>query len=111
MTSYLRITAAAVILAGLAAAAILMLPAYFRNLEFQRYLEQVVQQTDVTANPPDLVRAQVVNKAVEMGLPVRSGQVTVERAGDRYRIRVLYIRRVDLLVYTVDLHFRSATGN
>jgi hypothetical protein len=103
--------AAALILTGLAVAAVLMLPPYFQNLEFQRYLEQVVRQVDVAAYPPDLVRAQVLNKAAGMGLPVRGDQVSVERSGGGYRIRVLYIRRVDLLLYTVDLHFRSSAGN
>jgi hypothetical protein len=46
-----------------------------------------------------------------MGLPVRSGAVDVERAGGRYRIRVLYVKTVDLPFYTVTLHFRSATGD
>ena len=110
MRAYLRIAAAAVILGGLALSAVLMLPPYIQNFEFQRYLEQLVQQTDIAANPPELVRAQVMNKAAEMGLPVRHDQVMVERAGERYRIRVLYIRRIDFFVYTVDLHFRSATG-
>jgi hypothetical protein len=111
LTSRLRIAAAALVLAGLTAAAVLMLPPYFQNLEFQRYLEQAIQQANAGSYPPELVRAQVLNKAAEMGLPVRGDRVAVERAGAGYRIRVLYVRRVDLLVYTVDLHFRSTAGN
>jgi hypothetical protein len=111
LTSYLRIGAAALIVAGLVAAAVLMLPPYFQNLEFQRYLEQVTQQVDAATYPPELVRAQVLNKAAGMGLPVRGDQVAVELAGGGYRIRVLYVRRVDLFLYTVDLHFRSTAGN
>ena len=111
LTSYLRIGAALVILAGLAMSAVLMLPPYFRNLEFQRRLEQLAQQSDAATQPAEVVRTQALNAAAELGLPVRSDQIAVERAGERYRLRVLYIRRVDLLVYTVDLHFRSSTGN
>ena len=111
LTSYLRIGAAVVILAGLAVSAVLMLPPYFRNLEFQRRLEQLAQQSDVATQPAEVVRTQALNVAAELGLPVRSDQIVVERAGERYRLRVLYVRRVDLLVYTVDLHFRSSTGN
>jgi phosphoribosylaminoimidazole carboxylase (NCAIR synthetase) len=111
LTSYLRIGAALAILAGLALSAVLMLPPYFRNLEFQRRLEQLAQQSDVATQPAEVVRTQALNAAAELGLPVRSDQVAVERAGERYRLRVLYVRRVDLLIYTVDLHFRSSTGN
>ena len=111
LTSYLRTGAALVILAGLAVSAVLMLPPYFRNLEFQRRLEQLAQQSDVATQPAEVVRTQALNAAVELGLPVRSDQIAVERSGERYRLRVLYVRRVDLLVYTVDLHFRSSTGN
>ncbi len=110
-TSYLRIGAALVVLAGLAVSAVLMLPPYFRNLEFQRRLEQLAQQSDAATQPAEVVRTQALNAAAELGLPVRSDQIAVERAGERYRLRVLYVRRVDLLVYTVDLHFRSSTGN
>jgi hypothetical protein len=111
LASHLRIGAAVVILAGLAVSAVVMLPPYFRNLEFQRYLEQLVRETDIQVETPELVRARILNKAAEMGLPVRSGAVDVERAGGRYRIRVLYVKTVDLPFYTVTLHFRSATGD
>jgi hypothetical protein len=110
-TSYLRIGGAVVILAGLAVSAVLMLPPYFRNMEFQRRLERLAQQSDAATQPAEVVRTQALSAAAEMGLPVRSDQIAVERAGERYRLRVLYVRRVDLLVYTVDLHFRSSTGN
>lgn len=111
LTSCLRIGAAVVILAGLAVSAVLMLPPYYRNLEFQRRLEQLAQQSDAATQPAEVVRTQALSAAAELGLPVRSDQIAVERAGERYRLRVLYVRRVDLLVYTVDLHFRSSTGN
>ncbi|MBI4873835.1 MAG: hypothetical protein HY822_04285 [Acidobacteria bacterium] len=110
MKSYLRIGGAVVILAALALSAVLMLPPYLRNMEFQRRLEQLVQQADAATQPAEVVRIQALNAAAELGLPVRSGQVTVERAGGRYRIRVLYVRRMDLFLYTVDLHFRSSAG-
>jgi hypothetical protein len=110
-TSYLRIGGAVVILAGLAVSAVLMLPPYFRNMEFQRRLERLAQQSDAATQPAEVVRTQALSAAAELGLPVRSDQIAVERAGERYRLRVLYVRRVDLLVYTVDLHFRSSTGN
>lgn len=111
LTSCLRIGAAVVILAGLAVSAVLMLPLYYRNFEFQRRLEQLALQSDAATQPAGVVRTQVLSAAAELGLPVRSDQIAVERAGERYRLRVLYVRRVDLLVYTVDLHFRSSTGN
>ncbi|MDP2996564.1 MAG: hypothetical protein Q8N47_03685 [Bryobacterales bacterium] len=111
LTSCLRIGAAVVILAGLAVSAVLMLPPYYRNFEFQRRLERLAHQSDAATQPAEVVRTQALSAAAELGLPVRSDQIAVERAGERYRLRVLYVRRVDLLIYTVDLHFRSSTGN
>ena len=110
MTRFLRLGAALAIVAALGVAAALMLPHYWMHLEFQRRVERVSAESDTATQLPDVVRTQVMSAASDLGLPVRADQVSVERSGARYRVRVLYVRRVDLGVYTVDLHFRSATG-
>ena len=110
MTRYLRTAAGIAVLAALALFAALMLPPYFRNLEFQRYIENLAANTGVNNAPGEMVRVNVLNKAAQMGLPVRHDQVRVEPAGERYLVEVRYFVRVDLPLYTVDLHFRPSAG-
>lgn len=84
-----------------------LIPAYFENMEFQRYLDRAVERTQ---SPESLV-ADVVNKAAQMGLPVRAGDVHVTRTGSGLRVELIYVIRVDLPLYTVDLHFHPAAGS
>jgi hypothetical protein len=56
------------------------------------------------------IRAAIVNKAASLGLPVRSDDVHVEVSLGAVRVDVLYVVRVGVSGYTVDLHFRPAAG-
>ena len=49
-------------------------------------------------------------KASSLGIPLHTGDVTVERHSANLHIRALYVVRVDLPLYTVDLHFRPEAG-
>lgn len=83
-----------------------LIPPYFENMEFQRYLDRAVGRSQ---SPEGLV-ADVVNKAAQLGLPVRAGDVHVTRTGSGLRVDLIYVIRVDLPLYTVDLHFHPAAG-
>ena len=105
-----RIAAGCVVLIGLALFVAGLLPAYIRNLEFQRFLEQTTQQRTNLEKPDDAIRAAVVNKAARLGLPVNASQVQIKRSEGQLRIEVLYVLPVDLWIYSVDLHFRPEAG-
>jgi hypothetical protein len=83
-----------------------LFPAYLLNLEFQRALDETVQQAAGSATLDDVLRAEVVNRAARLGLPVRLTDIRVKRAERRLEIEVLYVVPVELPLYTVDLHFR-----
>ena len=93
-------------LLGLAVCVARLLPAYLGNLRFQQALEGIVQRDVDSSKPDDAVRAEVVNAAARMGLPVSFEQVRVRRAQGRLEVQTLYVVRADLPLYTVDLHFR-----
>jgi hypothetical protein len=84
-----------------------LIPPYFENMRFQRYLDDLVTQTE----SPDILRAQILNQAAQLGLPVKAGDVKVSRKGNGLRVEIVYIIRVDLPLYTVDLHFHPAAGS
>lgn len=83
-----------------------LIPPYFQNFQYQRYLDGAVER----AQSPDALVADVVNKAAQMGLPVSLGDVHATRTGNGLRVDIIYIIRVDLPLYTVDLHFHPSAG-
>lgn len=89
--------------------AIFLIPPYVENWRLQQYLNDVGADPATAAKRPEIVRADVVNKANDLGLPVHGDDVKVTRSGDALKIEVLYLVHVNLAVYTVDLHFRPST--
>lgn len=106
-----RMAAAGVLLAGLVLFAILFLPIYFHNLELQNFVADVAARSDSASKSDDLLRTWVLDKAHELGLPVRAGDVKIAHSPDGMRIDVRYQVRVDLPGYTVNLHFYPGAGS
>lgn len=102
-----RVGAGVGVLLALALVAGALTPPYFANMRFQRYLDEVVE----TAASAEVLRAQIVSKAAQMDLPVRVGDVRVRRRETGFRVEIVYVVRVDLPLYTVDLHFHPAAGS
>jgi hypothetical protein len=106
-----RIAAAVVILAGLVGFLAMFAPIYFRNVELQHYVSGMTQIVENTQKSDALLRAQVVDKAHELNLPVAEDNVHILRSADGLHIDVRYFVRVDLPGYTVDLHFYPGAGS
>ena len=85
---------------------IALAPPYAANLRFQRYLDGLVENPQA----PEIIQAAVVNRAAQLGLPVRSGDVHVSREGNGVRVEIVYVVRVDFPLYTVDLHFHPSAS-
>lgn len=105
-----RIAAAAAIVAALLFFAVLLAGPYYRNFQFQRYLEESVFQPDTAARPEEVVRTEAANYAARLGLPVSLDHVRVSRSEAGTYVEARYFVRVDLGLYTVDLHFRPSAG-
>ncbi len=96
-----------VVLAGLV---VLLAPPYYENWKLQRYLDSLAADPAISAKSPEVVRAGILNRAAELGLPVHGDDVRVTRPEGALRIEVLYIVKIDFPIYAVDLHFRPAAG-
>jgi hypothetical protein len=94
----------------LAGFGVLLIPHYRRHRAFERALERVMIEPAGQAAPDGILRARVVNQAASLGLRVEDGQVRVRRTAAGVRLEVRYAVPVNLTLYTVDLHFRAATG-
>jgi hypothetical protein len=105
-----RKIAGVAVLLILAAIGVMLTPPYVQNWKLQRYVNGLVDDPATASQPSEVVRDEVVNRAVALGLPVHAGDVQVTRPQDGIRIDVLYIVHVDFAGYSVDLHFRPAAG-
>lgn len=101
-----RVVAGVGVLVLLAVVAGALIPPYFDNMKFQRFLDSAVERSQ----SPEVLRAEIVSKAAQLGLPVRAGDVNVTRRGNRLLVEIVYIIRVDLPLYTVDLHFHPSAS-
>ena len=102
----LRIAAAVILAAGLVYVLVTLIPPYSQNSKFQEYLDIAVARSTVS---PGILKTDIVNRAAQMGLPLRDGDVRItEKGGNGLRVDVVYINRVDLKLYTVDLHFHPS---
>jgi hypothetical protein len=100
-----RVALGVVLLCGLVVIAVLLIPPYFENSKFQRYLDSAVTRPV----PAEVLKADIVNHAAQMGLPLREGDVRITPlAGNGLRVDIVYVNRVDLALYTVDLHFHPS---
>ena len=105
-----RLAAGVLILVGLAAFGVELIPLYYRNYQFQGYVSAAAQRVQNQTKSDDVLREWLVDKADSLKLPVKAGDVHIERSADGLRIDVRYAVRVDLPGYTVNLHFNPGAG-
>ncbi|HZS52284.1 MAG TPA: hypothetical protein VFA54_15555 [Bryobacterales bacterium] len=85
-------------------------PSFFADFEFTRYLEEIARSPQIHTQPPGAVRDQIVERAKQLHLPVKEGDVQVEVSGGSARVSVRYLVQVNLPGYTVKLHFAPSAG-
>ena len=110
-TSRLRQAAGLAVLAILVFLGVRLIPIYFHNQELQQFVEDVTQRAAAPTSSDDVLRSWILEKASGLELPVVADNVHVQRSGGRVRIEVRYAVRVDLPLYTVDLHFYPGAGS
>jgi hypothetical protein len=106
-----RIAAGCLILAILLLAAVLFTPLYFRNLALQNFVAGITHDVKNQEKPDGILRAWVLEKAEQLALPVTDDNVHIMRGPEGMRIDVRYSVRVNLPLYTVDLHFYPGAGS
>jgi hypothetical protein len=90
--------------------AVPLLPPYLENWKLQQYLNELMDDPATAGKSPETIRANIVNEAGALGLPVHADDVRVKRSDKAFKVEVLYVVHVDLAAYAVDLHFRPAAG-
>lgn len=106
-----RILAAIAVLLALVGFGAVFAPIYVDNLKLQGFVADLTRREDTARQTDDRLRQIVVDKATELRLPVKADNVHIQRRPEGLRIDVRYFVRVNLPLYTVDLHFYPGAGS
>ena len=107
----LRQAAGVAVLAVLAILGVRLIPIYLHNQELQQFVEDVTHRAAAPTSSDDVLRSWILTKAADLELPVVADNVHIQRTVNSVRIEVRYVVRVDLPLYTVDLHFYPGAGS
>jgi len=106
-----RIGAGAAVLVALVVMGARLVPIYVHNIELQQFVEDVTHRAAAPTSSDDILRTWVLDKAADLDLPVKADNVLIQRSPDSVRIVVRYVVRVDIPLYTVNLHFYPGAGS
>ncbi len=106
-----RLALGAAVLLALIVLGAFLTPVYLHNLEFQQYVSALAEDPKTHDRDDALIRSSLVDRAEQLKLPVRFENIQIARTVEAVRITVRYVVHVDLLVYTVDLHFYPGAGS
>jgi hypothetical protein len=106
-----RLIAGAAVLLILIVLAVSLLPPYAKYWQLQSYVTTLAEDSTTAKQPEQAVRAQILQRASSLGLPVTGGNVHVTVSEGAVKIDVLYMMQVNVAGYAVDLHFRPAAGS
>jgi hypothetical protein len=110
-TSRWRLAAGTVVILILALLSARLVPIYVHSLELQQFVEKTTHRPEAPTSSDAVLRAWVLDKAAELELPVRANNVLIQRTAQSLHIEVRYDVRVDLPLYTVNLHFYPGAGS
>jgi hypothetical protein len=88
-----------------------LIPIYIHNQELQQFVEDVTHRAAAPTSSDDVLRSWVLTKAADLELPVVADNVHIQRSPEAVHVEVRYSVRVDLPLYTVDLHFYPGAGS
>ncbi len=96
-----RIAAAVIVLTALGLMGAVLAPVYWHNLELEKFLHQVQPASD------EVLRQTIIDKGRSLGLDIVPDNLQIRRSPGASRPDVHYVVRVNLPLYTVDLHFST----
>jgi hypothetical protein len=106
----MRLAVAVLLLAVFVVMGVRLTPPLFENRQLQAYLEQAAASRESAALPLEVLRVRIIDKARQLGLPVRASDVRVTRGQAGTSIDIRYMVSVDFYVSTIDLHLHARAG-
>ena len=105
-----RVALGIALIAGLLFFVVMLSGPYLRNWRLQQQVERIAFDPAMQALPDPSLAGEIAHYGTQLGIPVRPEQVRITRSAVGVYLEVRYFVRVDLGVYTVDLHFRPSAG-
>ena len=96
-----RIAAGLVVLGVLVAIGGVLAPVYLHNFQLEKLLREAALHSE------DETRQMILDRGRSLGLDISPNQLQIRRLPGTGRFAVRYAVRVNLSVYTVELHFSS----
>ncbi|HKV28806.1 MAG TPA: hypothetical protein VJN90_11100 [Candidatus Acidoferrales bacterium] len=107
----LKTLLAVIILGSAIFCAVRLVPPYFANYQLQDSIRQEAAYASATRKQDDDIRAEVVKKVKELGIPADNKDIQVSDVSGNVQISVDYTVPVDLAVYQLQLHFHPQANN
>jgi len=80
-------------------------PAYFAAFQFNDYVRQEVKYAVTNRKTAEILRTDIAQKAVDLGIPIKGKDVRITRRGPSFTLEVDYHWPIDLRVYRHELAF------
>jgi hypothetical protein len=104
-----RLLTGLAVLGSFAAVMIMLAPVYIDNYRLRGYVRDLAATPSAATTPDDGLRAEVLDRARQLDLPVRSGDITITHTGGKPHLDMKYKVKMDLALYQVDLHMSAAS--
>ena|SRR5438552_15278673 len=83
-------------------------PAYFAAFQFNDFIRQEVKYAASSRKTTDTLRADIVQKAKELGIPVTPRDIRVTRRGPAFTLEVEYHWPINMRIYRHELIFHAS---
>ena len=83
-------------------------PAYFAAFQFNDYVRQEVKYAASSRKTIDILRADILQKANELGIPLAKNGIRITRRGLSFTIELEYRWPIDMKVYQHELVFHTS---
>lgn len=88
-----------IVLIAVVLVAIRTAPVYTDIGEFEKTVEAQADRANIPGNNDKKIRAAILSKAKDLGLPVEDSHLSIKRSKSTIRIKVEYNQEIDYVVY------------
>ena len=87
-----------------------IIPVYYHSYQFSEFVHEEVKFAVSARKSTETVRAEIVQQAKELGIPVGRRDIHITRRGPAFTVEIEYSLPLDLSVYQSQLKFH-VTGS
>jgi hypothetical protein len=92
-------------------ACVKIIPVYVNNYQLQDYIQSQTPYWLTQHATPEAIRNNILAKAQDLDLSLIPDNVTLEVSGVKVSVNIDYVVPVNLIVYTLPLHFSPSSEN